>query len=154
MGWTVNLWARFLDGAHAYTILQKLIKPAGTAGQQGGLYPNLFDAHPPFQIDGNFGATSGIAEMLLQSHDPYAKPLDAPSQTAFLHLLPALPPALSTGSVTGLRARGGFTVDLAWKDAKLTKATIRATRTGPVKVRFHGQEKTLAAVAGQALKLP
>ena len=154
MGWKVNLWARFLDGAHAYTILQNLIKPAGTANQQGGLYPNLFDAHPPFQIDGNFGATSGIAEMLLQSHDPHAKPLDPPSEIPFLHLLPALPPAFPTGSVTGLRARGGFTVDLAWSAGKLTKATLLPTQTGPVKVRFHGQERTLSAVAGQAIQLP
>ncbi len=154
MGWKVNLWARFLDGAHAYTILQNLIKPAGTVSQQGGLYPNLFDAHPPFQIDGNFGVTAGIAEMLLQSHDPYAKPLDAVGETAFLHLLPALPPALAAGSVTGLRARGGYTVDLAGKEGQLMKATIRAARTGPVKVRFHGQQKTLAAVAGQAIQLP
>jgi len=154
MGWKVNLWARFLDGAHSYTILQNLIRPAGTVGQQGGLYPNLFDAHPPFQIDGNFGATSGIAEMLLQSHDPYAKPLDPPSAIPFLHLLPALPPAFPTGSVTGLRARGGFTVDLDWRAGNLNKATIRATQTGPVRVRLNGQEKTLNAVAGQALQLP
>jgi alpha-L-fucosidase 2 len=154
MGWKVNLWARFLDGAHAYTILQNLIKPAGAANQQGGLYPNLFDAHPPFQIDGNFGATSGIAEMLLQSHDPHAKPLDPPSAIPFLHLLPALPPAFPSGSVTGLQARGGFTVDLDWRAGKLIEATIRATQTGPVRVRLNGEEKTLNAVAGQALQLP
>jgi alpha-L-fucosidase 2 len=157
MGWKANLWARLLDGPHAFVILRNLLRPVGTQGQQGGVYPNLFDAHPPFQIDGNFGATAGIAEMLLQSHDPYAKPLDlTPAQSgtaAILHLLPALPPAFPTGSVTGLRARGGLEVDLAWKDGKLTRAVLRAARTLPVKLLYAGNTAEIQAKAGTVYRL-
>ncbi len=153
MGWKVNLWARFLDGEHAYRILTNLIKPATTKQQQGGLYPNLFDAHPPFQIDGNFGATSGIVEMLLQSHDPYAKPLGLTDvqagRAASLNLLPALPSAFANGSVTGLRARGGFEVDLTWKNGRLTQATFHAHENKPTTIRYAGHEKQFQAESGQ-----
>jgi alpha-L-fucosidase 2 len=155
MGWKLNLWARFLDGDHAYTILQHLIEPAGP--RKAGLYPNLFDAHPPFQIDGNFGASAGIAEMLLQSHDPYATPTSlSPVQAgtaAFVHLLPALPSAFQSGKVTGLRARGGIGVDLEWKDGKLVKAVLTPSASMPVRVRYAGKEKELQAKAGQTITL-
>jgi alpha-L-fucosidase 2 len=150
MGWKINFWARFLDGDHAYTILRNLIQPASE--RTAGLYRNLFDAHPPFQIDGNFGATAGIAEMLVQSHDPYAKPGDlTPVQSgasAFVHLLPALPSVFPTGKVTGLRARGGFDVEIEWRGGKLVRARLIARHSKPVTVRYAGREIKVEAKAG------
>jgi len=157
MGWKINLWARFLDGDHAYKILQNLITPASDADKKAGLFANMFDAHPPFQIDGNFGATAGITEMLLQSDDPYGTPTSlTPVQSgeaAFVYLLPALPSAFPTGSVTGLRARGGLDVAIAWKDGKLTRATLTARQSKPVKVRYAGREVEIQAKAGQRYEL-
>ena len=163
MGWKVNLWARFLDGDHAYKILENLLQPVpeSTAsnldGRRGGLYPNLFDAHPPFQIDGNFGATAGIAEMLLQSHDPYGTPLGysdvQEGSRGFLHLLPALPSALPSGFVEGLRGRGGFVADLKWEAGKLTQAKVLSERGNPLTLRYDGKEVELEAGAGTIFRL-
>ncbi len=153
MGWKINLWARLLDGDRAYLILKNLIRPAlSGAKPRSGLYTNMFDAHPPFQIDGNFGATAGIAEMLLQSHDPHAAPLSMTpvqrGQAGFIHLLPALPKAFPTGSVRGLKARGGFEVDMSWRAGKLVSATIRPAESKPLKVRYAGKEIEVKALAG------
>lgn len=163
MGWKVNFWARFLDGDRAFRILEGLLAPVPETrareldGRRGGLYPNLFDAHPPFQIDGNFGATAGIVEMLLQSHDPHGTPLgDSPVQrghAGFLHLLPALPRALPGGRVTGLRARGGFEVDIEWRDMQLVKASIKSRTGNPFTVRYDGREIAAELPAGQVLEL-
>ena len=158
MGWKVNLWARFLDGAHAYRILQNLIVPAANGDRakkipsHAGLFPNMFDAHPPFQIDGNFGAASGIAEMLLQSDDWTATPTSLTdvqmAKAAQLNLLPALPPQLANGEVNGLMARGALTVDLAWKDGKLTQAVVRAKDAEPLQIRYAGKAVSLKTRAG------
>ncbi len=158
MGWKLNLWARFLDGDHAYKIMQNLITPASDAKpSKAGVFKNLFDAHPPFQIDGNFGATAGITEMLLQSDDPYGAPTSLTAvqsgDAAFLHLLPALPSALPTGHVSGLLARGGFEVGLDWQSGKLVKATIAARESKPLKIRYAGREIEIKAKAGQTYNL-
>lgn len=125
MGWKVNWWARLLDGNRAFKLISDQLTPAPeeAKGQSGGTYPNLLDAHPPFQIDGNFGCTSGIAEMLLQSYD------------GDLYILPALPDALPNGSIKGLKARGGFEIDIDWKDAKLKKLVIKSTLGGNARIR-------------------
>jgi alpha-L-fucosidase 2 len=130
MGWKVNWWAKMLDGNHAYKLIQNQLTPVGTNEGGGGTYNNLFDAHPPFQIDGNFGCTSGITEMLMQSED------------GFINLLPALPDVWQQGIISGLRARGGFElVSMQWEDGKVVKAVIRSTLGGNLRLRVPDELK-------------
>jgi alpha-L-fucosidase 2 len=128
LGWKINLWARFKDGDHAFRMIRMLISPA-TGG--AGSYPNLFDAHPPFQIDGNFGGAAGIGEMLIQSH------------TRYIDILPALPSALPTGEVKGICARGGFVLDIKWEEGRLQQLKVLSKAGNDLSLRYNGKILTI-----------
>ena len=150
-GWRINLWARLHNPKQAYHIYQKLLTPIAPRGSKGsnwkswhkggGTYPNLFDAHPPFQIDGNFGGTAGVCEMLMQSTLKDGK--------ATIELLPAVAEAWKEGYVSGLCARGGYEVAFEWKDGKVRDCTIKAKTSGSVTLLYNGQQKTIKMKAGQ-----
>ena len=146
-GWRINLWARLHNAKQAYHIYQKLLTPIAPRGSKGnawkewqnggGTYPNLFDAHPPFQIDGNFGGTAGVCEMLMQSGNGQ------------IELLPATPEAWKEGSVSGLCARGGYEVSFEWKGGYVRNCTLKAKQKGTVTLLYNGQQKTVKMKAGQ-----
>ena len=139
LAWKINFWARFLDGDHAYELIKLLlrVKDESTVNWSGGSYINLFDSHPPFQIDGNFGGAAGIVEMLVQSHQ------------GFIDVLPALPAALRTGSLRGVCARGGFELDMSWKDGRLTRLSVLSKAGEPCKIRFQGKVREFPTEKGK-----
>lgn len=147
LAWKINFWARFRDGNHAWNMVQMLLRPTGQGGKKttgggsagGGSYPNLFDAHPPFQIDGNFGGSAGIVEMLLQSH------LNA------IDILPALPSSVPEGNIRGLRARGGFELDFEWKGGQLIHLKVISKAGYPLSIRYDDKTVSLPTKKGQIL---
>jgi alpha-L-fucosidase 2 len=147
--WKINFWARFLDGDHAHKMLVEALT--------GNTFPNLFDAHPPFQIDGNFGGAAGIAEMLLQSHETEIRNSKLEtrnkSETRIIELLPALPKAWHTGSIKGLRARGGFEVEIHWQNGALQRAIIRSLSGSDCKVRLGDKVVNFPTKAGNSYRL-
>jgi alpha-L-fucosidase 2 len=143
LAWKINFWARFRDGDHAWNMVKMLLRPTeqiGTKMSGGGSYPNLFDAHPPFQIDGNFGGASGIVEMLVQSH------LD------FIDLLPALPAAIPDGHIRGVRARGGFDLEFDWKGGQLVRLKVLSTAGYPLTLRYGNKTCTMNTKKGEILR--
>ena len=143
--WKINFWARLRDGDHALLMIQQLIRLTGSAKTEyrgGGIYPNLLDAHPPFQIDGNFGAANGVVEMLVQNH------MRHDGGGYWVDLLPALPKAWPNGTLNGVRVRGGFELDLQWRDHRIQAVKIQSMRGGEIRLRIEGENYRLPTIAG------
>ena len=156
--WKINLWAHLRDGDHAFKILNEQLRLAGAEGtdyhgEGGGTYADMLDAHPPFQIDGNFGGTSGINEMLLQSTERYTDPTHPDEDRYILDLLPALPSAWPSGSIHGLRARGGFELDLNWDKGVLSSAVIRSVGGSEAMLRYGSSSRKLQLQPGQQMRV-
>ena len=147
--WKINFWARLLDGDHAFLLLKNLIVPSITQdtemNDKGGLYMNLFDAHPPFQIDGNFGATSGITEMLLQSH------LRDENGDYFQDILPALPSAFASGKISGIKGRGAFEISIEWQNEVLVSVEVKSLEGNKLNLRYRGKLISQATTKGESL---
>ena len=149
LAWKINFWARLLDGNHAWSLVQMLLRPQGENAAKasgggstgGGSYPNLFDAHPPFQIDGNFGGSAGIVEMLLQSH------------LGSIDILPALPDGIPSGHIKGIRARGGFELEFLWSEGKLVSLRIKSEAGMPLNVRYGEKTFTSPTKKGEIISL-
>jgi alpha-L-fucosidase 2 len=147
LAWKINFWARFLDGNHAWKLVRMLLRPQGTTVTQatgggsagGGSFPNLFDAHPPFQIDGNFGGSAGIVEMLMQSH---LKSID---------ILPALPDGIPSGHIKGIRARGGFELEFSWTEGKLVSLKVISKAGMPLNLRYGDKQFSSPTRKGETL---
>ena len=156
--WKINLWAHLRDGDHAFKILNEQLRLAGAEdtdyhGEGGGTYADMLDAHPPFQIDGNFGGTSGINEMLLQSTQRYTDTVNPNEDLYIIDLLPALPSAWPSGSIHGLRARGGFEVDLDWQNGVLRSAVVRSVGGLEGMLRYGSSSRKIQLKAGQEMRI-
>jgi alpha-L-fucosidase 2 len=143
LAWKICFWARFMDGEHAFKMVRMLLSPALEEGRdpRGGSYPNLLDAHPPFQIDGNFGGAAGIVEMLMQSHQGY------------IQLLPALPEQWPAGRLKGLRARGGFEIDMEWENHEITRLRVRSAAGNTLRIRYGGNSIERPTRRGEIITL-
>lgn len=149
LAWKINFWARFLDGNHSWNLVQMLLRPQGATSTQatgggsagGGSYPNLFDAHPPFQIDGNFGGAAGIVEMLMQSH------------LNTIDILPALPDAIPSGHIRGICARGGFELEFAWSEGKLVSLRVLSKAGMPLNIRYGNKNFSSPTKPGDVISL-
>jgi alpha-L-fucosidase 2 len=156
--WKINLYARLRDGDHAAKILAEQLRLAGGVttdyhGEGGGTYGNMFDAHPPFQIDGNFGSTSGIDELLLQSSQRYSEKPGGIEDSYVIDLLPALPSLWPTGTIRGLRARGGFEVGVEWKNGVLERATVRSIDGTTARLRYNDETLPIRLSPGQWMEV-
>jgi len=157
LAWKINFWARLMDGNHAYNLMKIQLRLVTTEGTNysrgGGTYPNLFDAHPPFQIDGNFGFVSGVDEMLFQSQETFTDPRYPDEELYIIHLLPALPDKWPSGSIKGVRARGGFELDIVWNEGKLSSAIVRNVNGKECKIRYGNKTVELFIDKGKSVTL-